>query len=293
MSDEFNIIDIHAHVLPGLDDGPHTLDESLQMCALYVRQGVTTVVATPHVGHSRFDVTSHAVRRSTEALADACRERMPQLEILPGADVRLQPMLLDMLDAGELLTLGDTGRYLLLELPPQAVPRIENLVADLAERGVTPIISHPERNPDLLRKPDRLAELVECGYLVQVTAGSLLGSFGRAAKSAAEEFIEAGLVHVAAGDAHAASGRRCPELRRAADYLVSSVGEDMARDLLNHNPARIIRGEPLCTGAPCGPARKAPSPSSAPADKPLQSGEGKGTAIPFFPRRSIGGRALL
>jgi len=263
VTNEFNIIDIHAHVLPGLDDGPHTLDESLQMCGLYAREGVTTVVATPHMGNNRFDVTSDAVRRSTSELARVCRERMPELEILPGADVQLQPGLLDMLDAGEVLTLADAGRYLLLELPPQAVPRIENLVADLAARGVTPILSHPERNPDFLRKPDRLAELVECGCLVQITSGSLLGSFGRAAKWAAEEFIEAGLVHVAASDAHAPRGRRCPELRRAADYLVSTVGEDIARDLLCRNPAKIIRGEPLRS---CGaiPAKGQPAHLSGP-----------------------------
>jgi protein-tyrosine phosphatase len=245
VSNAFEIIDIHAHVLPGLDDGPRALDESLEMCRLYVTQGVTTVVATPHMGNGTFDVTSSAVRRGVRVLSEACREHALQIEILPGADVHLQPRLLDMLDAGELLTLADTGRYLLLELPAQAVPRIESLVADLAARGVTPILTHPERNPDLLRRPDRLAELVECGCLVQVTAGALLGGFGCASRWAAEEFIEAGLVHVAASDAHAAHGRRRAELLRAADHLVATVGEHVARDLLDRNPARIIRGESL------------------------------------------------
>ena len=250
MSTEFNIIDIHAHLLPGLDDGPRTLEESLEMCVLYVGQGVTTVVATPHMGNHRFGVESQAVRRGARELSRACQERLLDLEILPGGDVRLQPALLDMLDAGDALTLADGGRYLLLELPPEAVPRIENLILDLAARGITPILSHPERIPDFWRKPERLAELVECGCLAQVTAGSLLAGFGGAAKRAAEEFIEAGLVHVVASDAHAARSRRRPELRRAAEFLVSKMGEDIARDLLSDNPAKIIRGEALDSHRP-------------------------------------------
>ena len=242
MAFDFDIIDIHAHLLPGLDDGPGTLEESLRMCEMYVEQGVSTVIATPHMCVPRFGVAAGAVRRGVEGLSQACRDRGLNLQILPGADVCLQPGLLEALDGGDALTLADQGKYLLLELPGHAVPPIEELILELGARGVTLIVSHPERNPEFWRRPDRLAKLVEQGCLVQITAGSLFGAFASSAKRAAKRFIEAGLAHVVASDAHAASGRRRPQLRGAAEWLASKMGEDTARELLRANPAEIIRG---------------------------------------------------
>lgn len=245
---EFDIIDIHSHLLPGLDDGAHTMDESLRMCELYVAQGVSTVVATPHMCDPRYRVTPDDVRHGVEELSAACQRRGVDLKVLPGGDVRLEPELVDTLDAGKVLTLAETGKYLLLELPLQTAPRIEGLVFELEVRGVTPILSHPERNIELWRKPHRLTEFVDRGCLVQITASSLFGSFGPAPKQAAERFLRAGLVHVVASDAHSSGGRR-PELRRAAGLLTSMMGEDTARKLLQTNPARIVQGELLESSA--------------------------------------------
>lgn len=240
----FHIIDIHAHILPGLDDGPRTMDEALRMCELSVEQGVTVVVATPHMCDPRYPVTSEAVRTGVGELSQACRERGLDLQILPGAEVRLRPDLLNILQAGEALTLADSGRYFFMELPPDIVPSIDGLVFELEVEGITPILSHPERNHDFCRKPERLTGLVDRGCVVQITGDSLLGRFGRAARRAAERFLKDGLVHVVASDAHSA-GDRLPALGRVADLLGSSMGEDVARTLLHVNPARIIRGEPL------------------------------------------------
>ena len=253
MGTDFQIIDLHAHILPGLDDGPSTVDEALRMCELNVQQGVTVVVATPHMCDSRYPVTSEDVRNGVKELSAVCRERGLDLEILPGGDVRLEPELLDALNAGEVLTVADSGRYILLELPPQIVPRIEEIVFELEVLGVTPILSHPERNLDFLRRPKRLAELVDKGCLTQITGDSLIGIFGAAAKRTAERFLKSGLVHVVASDAHSARDRR-PALGRVAQMLCSTVGEDMARKLLHTNPSKIIRGEPL--NAPRGVLRR-------------------------------------
>ncbi len=240
------MVDIHSHVLPGLDDGPRSMDESLQMCELYVAQGVATVVATPHMCNGLFDeVTAEMVKHGAEGLAEACRKRGLELAIIPGGEVHLQPELVKMLDAGAELTLGDSGRYMLLELPNQIVPRIERLVFELALRGITPVLAHPAHNMDFRRSPGRLAELVECGCLVQVSADCLLGAFGRAARRAAERFVRSDLVHVVASDAHSASGRRRPQFDDAAQLLGGMVGEDRACRLLCTNPASIVRGEPL------------------------------------------------
>ena len=244
MAVDFHIVDIHAHILPGLDDGPRTTEESLRMCELYVAEGVTTVVATPHMCGPRFRVTADAVRGAVGELSRLCWRRGVDVVILPGGDVRLEPELLDAVDAGEVLTLAETGKYLLLELPLQTAPRFDDLLLDLFARGVAPVLSHPERNIELWRKPHRLQEFVDAGCLVQITADSLFGGFGPASKQAAERFLDWGLVHLVASDAHSPH-RRPPQLRRAADLLASTVGEERARDLLHTNPAKIVRGEPL------------------------------------------------
>lgn len=237
-----HIVDIHSHVLAGLDDGPRTADESLRMCRRYVAEGVTTVIATPHMCDPRYEVRPEAVRRGVEELSAACHRQGLDLKILAGGDVRLVPELLDAVDKGEVLTLAETGKYLLLELPLQTAPPIKGLIFELSVRGITPILSHPERNMELWRKPRRLAEFVGQGCLVQITAASLFGAFGPPAKRAAEQFLEAGLVHVVASDAHSSSVRQ-PELRRAVDVLATMVEEEVLHDLVEINPARIVRGE--------------------------------------------------
>ena len=218
------------------------------MCELYVRQGVTTVVATPHMCDGHFDVPAAAVRRGVEALSNACRQQALDLRILPGGDVRLQPELLQALDSGEALTLADTGKYLLLELPDLTVRGLEGLVFALQVRGVTPILSHPERNDSLCRSPELLNELMERGCLVQVIAGALLGEFGRRARRCSEKLLRSGRVHVVASDAHSARRRR-PELDCAAGLIAGMAGAETARRLLRENPVRIIHGVPLRTGS--------------------------------------------
>jgi len=121
-------------------------------------------------------------------------------------------------------------------------------VAELLERGITPILTHPERNADLVRRPDRVAELVECGCLVQVTAGSLLGAFGSSVRRAARAFLEAGLVHAVATDAHGGLGRRRPDLAGVRAPLIDLVGRQAAFRLLCSGPRDIVYGS---SSAPC------------------------------------------
>lgn len=245
MSNGLRLVDIHAHLLPGLDDGPATLDESLHMCELLAEQGVSTVIATPHMCVSVFPITADNVRAGVRQLSEVCRRHSIELEILPGGNVRLQPKLLEALENGTALTLADAWEDLLLELPPQGLPRIEGLVGDLGMRGITLILGHPERSPEFARKPECLAALVAHGCLVQVTGTSLLGEFGRRPKRLAEHLIDAGLVHVVASDAHSALGHRRPEFPRVFERLVEMAGEGTARQLLSANPAAIARGEEL------------------------------------------------
>lgn len=242
MGERLPMVDLHTHLLPGLDDGPEDIDESLRMCELYVAQGVETVVATPHMGDHALACTPADVRRGVESLSRACRRRGLALEILAGGEVRLPPDLLGALSSGSVLTIADTGRHLLLEFPAQRVPRIEDLIFRLRVQGVTPVIAHPELHPVFApRRSSALADLVEQGCLGQVTGGSLLGRFGRAARRAAERFVTCGLAHVVASDAHSSCGRR-PDFGPVAERLSALAGEDVARRLVAANPGRIVRG---------------------------------------------------
>ena len=203
------MVDLHCHILPGRDDGAEDLDEALEMSRRAVADGITDLVATPHAQdglheNRRIDVLS-AVERLQGELD---RERIP-LHLHPGMEVHLHVELLDNLGAGHLLTLCDGHKHLLLELPALSIPSCtEAILYELQVLGVTPIIAHPERNLALQEHPERLAEWVADGSVAQLTGGSLLGKFGRAAQRTAEEMVLHDWVHLIASDGHSAARRR-------------------------------------------------------------------------------------
>ncbi len=244
MGPDLDIIDVHCHLLPAMDDGPRNQDESLAICAMMASDGVRTVVATPHMGDPRFSVSPAAVRRGAEQLTRACRQHGIALDVLPGGDVRLRPELLSAVQTGEVVTIGNAGTHLLLELPQQNLPAIEGLTFELMVRGITPVLSHPERNAACRRSPGRLAALVEQGCRLQITAGALLGLFGRSARQAAERLLRNGLVHAVASDAHADHGPRRPVWREAVRRLCKLVGEEMTSRLVNAGPAAMTGRAP-------------------------------------------------
>lgn len=234
------LIDVHSHLLPGVDDGPRTLDEACEMCRTYAKCGYTTVIATPHMSNPAFDVSPEDVRARTREVQAACAQQGVELEVLPGAEVRLEPAMLDKVDSGRVLSLGDSGRYLLIELPRQMMPRLDYLGAQLAERRVTPIIAHPERNIGIRRCPGRLSELVEAGWLVQITAGALIGTLGSRSMKAARFFVKQGLVHLVATDAHG-TPPLSPDRTRAVERCISMLaGQQRVDALLRKNPAQIV-----------------------------------------------------
>ena len=211
------------------------------MCRMYVRAGAHTVVATPHMLHPDFDVPAGAVRDAVRDLQDACRREGIDIEILPGAELRLEPGLLSAVEEQKVLSLADGARFLLVELPYQLVPPIEDLIFELALRKKIVIIAHPERNMELARRPGRLEQLVGAGCLAQVTLKSMLGKPGRMARKAARRFLERDLVHMIGTDAHRAwpVGR----LRDQLAYVTGLVGVEKAGELLFENPMRILKGE--------------------------------------------------
>jgi protein-tyrosine phosphatase len=169
------------------------------------------------------------------------------LTVLPGADVRIEEQLVERLLSGDVLTLGDHRRHVLLELPHELYLPLEPLIERLSRHNIAAILSHPERNQGILRRPEVLALLVEAGCLMQITAGSLCGSFGADCQQLAESMIGAGLVHFVATDGHGARSRR-PLMSRAFERVSQLAGLDMAVELCSGNPARVAAGRPVQSG---------------------------------------------
>ena len=232
------MIDLHAHILPGLDHGPGGWDEALEMCRIAVADGITTIAATPHVSEV-FPNSSQRIEEAVSELRVRLEDAAVPLTIVVGGDYHVRPDL----SPRNVLTLGGNGRYFLLEFPYQVLPpRADAFVKTLLDRGLTPIVTHPERTASLQRDWRRLEPLVKAGALVQVTAGSLLGEFGPAATAAARRFLKQGWVHLLASDAHW-THERLPRLAAGRDAAARVVGEDAARALVGVNPGAILRGD--------------------------------------------------
>lgn len=231
------MVDIHCHILPAIDDGPSTMGEALQMARIAAADGIRQVVATPHVSElPEPEFIQEAVARFNSALRGA---GIP-LEVVPGADA-------SALLPAEILkdyTINGTD-YILFEFPHTHVPQnaIE-LVFNVILAGLKPIITHPERNPSIIRRPQILFELVEAGALVQITAESLIGNFGPEARECAGFLLKRKTVHFLATDAHSPRQRR-PVLSPGTEAAAKIIGTAGASALVTTNPGKVIAGEPI------------------------------------------------
>ncbi len=242
MSNPPPLVDIHCHLLPGIDDGAADLDQTLAMARLAADDGISTVIATPHQLGGYATNRGDAIRRQTAELQQFLRRHGVLLRVLPGADVRIQPEMIEKLRSGDVLTLADRRRHVLLELPHELYFPLQRLLSDLRAVGITGILSHPERNLGIRASRHLVRPLVDAGCLRQVTAGSLTGTFGRDVQEFAEWLIRQQLVHFLATDAHGPRSRR-PLLRRAFDRAEQLAGEQTAVDLCCRNPALVAAGE--------------------------------------------------
>lgn len=219
------MIDIHCHILPEVDDGPKTLEESIILAKEAVKEGITSIIATPHHRNNKYDNTktdiiSH-VGKFNEILV---KEDIP-LSILPGQETRIFGEVIEDYRNGEILTLANT-KYLFIEFPSSSVPKFsDRLLYDIQLEGLTPIIVHPERNKEILENPNILYNLVKNGALSQITAASLVGYFGKATKNLAKQLIENNLTHFIASDAHNTVNRTF-KLSEAYEQVHNEYGLD-------------------------------------------------------------------
>ncbi|MBN1854960.1 MAG: hypothetical protein JW829_19655 [Pirellulales bacterium] len=241
------MVDIHCHLLPALDDGARSMAISLAMARMAVEDGISTILVTPHQLGNYSENRGALIRQRTAELAVALAEESINISILPGGDVRIDENLVRQVLAGNVLTLGDHGRHLLLELPHELYVPLEPLLDSLAAAGIVGILSHPERNAGILRRPSLVGPLVDRGCLMQVTAGSLTGSFGKASQQMAEWMLREGLVHFLATDAHSVR-IRAPRLRPAFERTAQLVGQETAIEVCCRNPAAIAKGHSIPSG---------------------------------------------
>jgi len=240
-------IDIHCHLLHGLDDGPKTLAISTHMCELAHASGTAAVVATPHANHRFvFDrrLTAERCARLQEQIASPLRlfagcEVEASLETLPAA-----------LEDPAGYTLNGS-HYLLVELMPAGMPpNIERVFSLLLDRGVTPIVAHPERNAQLQLDPERLWGWIQRGCLAQLTGDSLTGRMGRRAQAAAFHLLERRMIHFVASDGHDPL-QRPPQLLRAYRIVQEIFSEELADLLFIYNPRAVVEDKPLPVGPAC------------------------------------------
>jgi len=240
------MIDLHHHLLYGLDDGARTLEDSLNMTRMAIEDGITHIVCTPHANHRyRFDpeinnARLNDIKQELNRTGDG-----DKITFGLGCDFH---MTYDNIEDAKVnpakYSINGNG-YLLVELPDEGIPvGLTETFYQLQLAGLTPILTHPERNATLQRNPDRMKNWIRGGLLVQVTAGSVIGRFGRLAQALASRMLADNWVHVIATDAHNVSSRP-PKMRQATEAIEEMYGAETARRLCVENPRRIFYGKQL------------------------------------------------
>ena len=245
------MIDLHCHILPGVDDGASDLTESIDMARLAIADGIHTVVATPHSLNDVYYNPLAKVLDVVGSLNDVLKTDGLELKICPGSDAHICSRMVERIAAEDAATINLTGRYILAEFPSQVIPAdSRNELFRLKLNNITPIITHPERNLVFQHKLDFLYDLVEMGALIQITAMSVTGELGEEAMTCSHELLKRRLVHVIASDAHSPR-HRPPILSHAVEAAAHVIGDEKAaRAMVTEWPAAILAGESFAVPEP-------------------------------------------
>jgi len=249
------LVDIHCHLLAGLDDGPRTDDDALAMCRMAYEEGTRLISATAHQSETWPEVTPERIRRATRRLQLQLAEAQIELSVFPCGEVMVHPELEESCAVGRLLTIADAGRYLLVEMPHHLYVNLGGMVESLCATGVRPILAHPERCPDLLHGSGEIEGLIEAGCLVQVSTHSITEPGSRRDERALRSWFERDIPHVLGSDGHSPR-RRPPRIRAAYERVTRWAGSDVADRVARANGAAILRGLPLCVPEPKAARRR-------------------------------------
>lgn len=236
-------IDIHSHILPNLDDGASSLEQSLEMARQAVKEGIHTIIATPHHGNGIYWNPTDTILKAVEKINKLLIDNGICLQIAPGQEVRFYRTLVDDFAQHANLTLNDS-RYILLELPQAEIPKeLDETIYELRMLGLVPIIAHPERNWEFLDHPQRLSLIVSQGALIQLTSHSITGLFGRKIQKFSLHLCQNKLAHFIASDAHEPYYRSIG-LEAAYRIVRTTVNSEYA-DGLQENARRVLTDEPI------------------------------------------------
>jgi protein-tyrosine phosphatase len=245
------LIDMHCHLLAGLDDGPSTEEDALAMCRLAHAEGTHMAAATAHQNDRWPDVTPERIRQAWRRLVGMLREANIPLMVFPCAEVMVHPDMESSWADGRLLSVADQRRYLLIEMPHGCFVDLNATVRALMQQNVRPILAHPERSEELLHEPEAIEQLIEAGCLVQVSCGSVTKTRSRADGKALKDWFQRDLVHCLGSDGH--SPRKRPPLMAAAyrqiqlwagSTVADRVGSTFGMALLRGLPLRIPEPKP-------------------------------------------------
>ena len=239
------MIDLHCHLLPGIDDGPETLEQALELARIAVANGITHSVVTPHIHPGRYENDRVSIEASLAAFRGAIEEAGIPLQLGYAGEVRLGAEVLMMVLQGQVPFYGekDGKKVFLLELPHSHVPPgSDKLIRWLLDQDILPMIAHPERNKYIMRKLDKIQPFVEMGCLFQLTASSIAGLFGDQALDTARALLEKGCITILASDAHNAT-HRPPQLAHGRDAAAEIVGIEMAEAMVTSRPGELVRGQ--------------------------------------------------
>ena len=243
------MIDLHCHLLPGVDDGACTLEDSLAMADNDVAEGISHMLVTPHHNNGKFLNPKAAVVAATGALQTELDNRGIKLNLYPSQEVRINGDLLKDIENDDILFIDEEQRYLLIEFPTLSIPAYtEQLFFKLRQQGITPVIVHPERNQAIIDDPNILLPFIERGALAQVTASSYAGAFGKDIAKLSSQLIEANLVHILASDAHNTRGRGF-HFQKAFAKLEAEFGSEKVA-YFRQNAKNIFNGDVVLTEAP-------------------------------------------
>ncbi|MGD9677481.1 MAG: tyrosine-protein phosphatase [Vulcanibacillus sp.] len=244
------MIDIHSHILPGIDDGAKDWSESIKMAENATLNGIRKLIATPHHQNGVYLNNKIKVGKLIDEFNSILQSRKIPIKVFPGNETQIYGDFVNDLINGQFFTLNDNKRYVFVELPSNEVPRsAEQVIFEIQLAGYIPIIPHPEKNEDIRNNPLKLYQLVKKGALTQITSSSLLGIFNKEVQKFTFQLIDNNLTHLIATDTHKADGDRGFNLKEAYDMLETYVGEDIVNQF-KRNAEGIFLGKDIYVDLP-------------------------------------------
>lgn len=235
-------IDVHSHILPGIDDGSKTMDQTMNMLRMAYEDGIRTIIATPHAHEGRMQITISDLEESVKRVQENCIKRYPDMKLYLGCEIYYSHESIRLLNEKLIPTIAGT-RYILVEFSPLAEFRyIKNALQEFLLEGYYPIIAHVERYRHITKDFNNVQEIINMGAYIQVNAMSITGEYGKEYQSAAKKLLKYDCIHLLGTDSHS-DGGRSPRVRRCVDYILKKYGERYVREMLINNGNKVLSGQ--------------------------------------------------